>query len=655
MSRIRLATILVLTPIALGLPAAATAQAVHALRSPDAAIEVRVTAGERLSYDVAVSDTPLVAGATLAMTIDGRTLGRAPAVLGVARRSHDGTVRPPVRQKAEVLIDRYNELRLECEGGFAVVFRAYDEGVAYRFETTLPQPTVTVDAEEAVFRFTHDFVVYYPEELGFFSHNERHYLPRALRDLGPANLASLPAVVDAGAVKLALVESDVEDYPGLWLRGTPGAALAATFPPHPLKEDLRRDRDLHVVESAPFIARTAGTRSYPWRILAIARDDGALITNSLVYLLARPSQVEDTSWIRPGKVAWDWWNANNLHGVDFVAGVNTDTYLHFIDFAAAHGIEYVILDEGWYELGNVLEVVPAMDMEALTAHARRKGVGLILWVVWKTLDDQLDPALAQFEKWGVKGIKVDFMQRDDQPTVNFYHRISREAAKRRLLVDFHGSLRPALMTRTWPNLLTTEGVRGLEWNKWSAHVHPEHDATLPFTRMLLGPMDYTPGAMLNANRGGFAPVFARPMSQGTRCHQLALYVVYESPLQMLADSPSHYAREADAMAWLRAVPVVWDETRVLAARIADYVVVARRSGREWYVGAITDWTRRELDVDLSFLPEGTFEMDAYADGPNADRAAVDYRRSTSRVDRSSRLTIALAEGGGWVARIRPAP
>jgi alpha-glucosidase len=612
---------------------------------------VHISLGERITYDLLSDDRPLLKGATLSITIDGATLGKAPRLSKATPRSHDATVEPPVRQKAAAIREHYNELRLDLDGNYAVTFRAYDEGVAYQFETRLRATDVRVIAEEASFNFTGNHIVYYPEEESFFSHNERHFLPRALGDLAPKNIASLPAVVDANGIKVAIAESDVEDYPGLWLRGTSGNGLSALFPPYPLEEKLERDRDLRVVKTADYIARTRGTRSYPWRILGVARRDAELITNPLVYLLAKPSQISDTSWIRPGKVAWDWWNANNISGVDFKAGVNTATYKHYIDFASKHGIEYVILDEGWYRLGNVLDVVPEIDMNELTTYAKQRNVGLILWVIWKTFDDQLQPALDRFEKWGIRGIKVDFMQRDDQPVVDFYHRISREAAKRRMLVDFHGAIRPALMTRTWPNLMTAEGVRGLEWCKWSAHTHPEHDATLPFTRMFLGPMDYTPGAMVNAPKQSFVDVFERPMSQGTRAHQLALYVIFESPLQMLADSPSNYAREPEAMEWLARVPVVWDETRVVHARIGDFVVVARRSGSDWYIGGITDWERRELDVDLSFLPAGTFQMEAYEDGLNANRRGEDCKKVTSRVTSATKLKISLAEGGGWAARI----
>ena len=632
---------------------AAARQSDYRVLSPNRRVELRVNTAGRVRYDVLVGGRALLRDSTLSIDIDGRTLGRDPKVRGAKPRAHDAWVEPPVRQKSARVRDAYNELRLEFDGNYAVVFRVYDEGVAYRFETSLPQTEVKVYREEAGFNFAENYTAFYPQEESLFSHNERHYLPRPLKEIPPAAFASLPAVVDAGGVKVAVAESDVEDYPGLWLRGTGGNGLGAMFPPYPLKEELKGDRDFKVTEAADYIAVTKGTRTYPWRLLGVAERDGDLLTNHLVYLLQSPSRIQDTSWIRPGKVAWDWWNALNVYGVDFKSGVNTETYKYYIDFASRHGVEYVVLDEGWYKLGNVLEVAPGVNVEEIVNYGRQKNVGIILWVVWKTLDDQLAPALERFEKWGVKGIKVDFMQRDDQKVVNFYHNLSREAAKRRMLVDYHGGQRAALMTRTWPNIVSNEGVRGLEWSKWSADAHPEHNVTLPFTRMFLGPMDYTPGAMLNAQEKSFAKVFERPMSLGTRCHQLAMYVVYESPLQMLADSPSNYLREPESMEFLSAVPTVWDETRVLDGKIGDYVLVARRRGREWYVGAMTDWTARELEVDFSFLPEGEFKMDAYQDGVNAGRAASDYKKVSGRADRSTRLKINLAQGGGWAARLRP--
>ncbi|HEY4763067.1 MAG TPA: glycoside hydrolase family 97 protein [Candidatus Sulfotelmatobacter sp.] len=628
------------------------AQSSYDLRSPDGRIEIRIRSAEQLRYDVLLKGRAVLENCTISLDVEHKKLGLQPKLIDAKQRSFDQIVEPVVRQKFARIRENYNELKMNMDGGYDVVFRAYNEGAAYRFETSMPQQQVRIYGEESAFNFPSNFMVYYPQEDSFFSHNERKYVPQHLSEIAPEFLATLPAVVDVGGgAKVAIAESDLESYPGLWLKGTGGHGLAATFPPYPLKQSLTGDRDYKVVESADYIALTAGTRSFPWRVIGIADRDGDLLTNQIVYLLEKPSQVQDTSWIKPGKVAWDWWNANNVYGVDFKAGINTETYKYYIDFAAKYGIAYIILDEGWYKLGNVLEVVPEINMEKLTAYAKQKNVGIILWVVWKTLDDQLVPALDQFQKWGVKGIKVDFMQRSDQILIDYYHRVSRECAKRKMLVDFHGDQKPATMTRTWPNLISTEGVRGMEWSKWSAESEPKHNVTLPFTRMFLGPMDYTPGAMRNATKATFAPISSQPMALGTRCHQLAMYVVFESPLQMLSDSPSNYMREPEIMEFLAPVPTVWDETKVLDGRIADYVIVARRNGRDWYVGAMTDWTPRNLEIDLSFLPEGNFSMDAYQDGVNAERNASDYKKTTTPVNRTTKVKLQLVSGGGWAARI----
>jgi alpha-glucosidase len=640
--------------VVLGFVGWAAAQQDYSLRSPDGRIEVKIRPAERITYDVIFKGRALLQNSQLSINVDHAELGLNPRVISAKERTQDQVLEPPIRQKFAKIREHYNELSLQLGSGLTVVFRAYNEGVAYRFETALPQEQVKVYGEDALFNFAGDDTVYYPSEESFFSHNERKYLPEIMSQIAATSLATLPAVVDVGdGVKVAIAESDLEEYPGLWLKGTRGPALAATFPPYPLKESLERDRDFKVVESADYIAVTRGTRTYPWRVIGIAEKDGDLLTNQIVWLLQKPSQVQDTSWIKPGKVAWDWWNANNVYDVDFKSGVNTQTYKYYIDFAAKYGIPYIVLDEGWYKLGNVLDVVPEINIPEITAYGKQKNVGVILWVVWKSLDDQLIPALDQYEKWGIKGIKVDFMQRSDELLISYYHRVSAETAKRKMLVDFHGCQKTATMTRTWPNLISTEGVRGLEWDKWSAETDPLHDVTLPFTRMFLGPMDFTPGAMINAQKISFAPVFDRPMSLGTRCHQLAMYVVYESPLQMLADSPSNYLREPKIMEFLGPVPSVWDETRVLEGKIAEYVLVARRSGKEWYVGAMTNWTPRELEVDLSLLPEGKYSMNSYQDGVNADRYGSDYQQVKTNVSQSTKLKVKLAPGGGWAARIQP--
>ena len=644
---------IVLLAFAVMASAIAAAQSSYDLKSPDNRIEVRIRTSGQLRYDVLLRGNALLENATLSLDVEHKKLGLQPKVTNAKSGSNDQVIEPVVRQKFAKIRDHYNELRLTMEGGYAVLFRAYNEGVAYRFETTLPDKQVKVYGEEANFKFPSNFVVYYPQEDTFYSHNERKYLPQHLSEIAPMFIATLPAVVDVGnGAKLAIAESDLSDYPGLWLRGgAPQFALQGTFPPYPLKEQQTSDRDYKVVEAADYIAVTSGTRTFPWRVLGIADHDGDLITNQLVYLLESPSKVQDTSWIKPGKVAWDWWNDWNIDGVDFHAGINTKTYEYYVDFAAKYGLPYIILDDGWYKLGDLLTVTPDLNMEELVSYAKQKNVGLILWASWKTLDDQLIPALDQFEKWGIKGIKVDFMQRSDQIMINYFDKVCREAAKRHMLVDFHGDQKPATMTRTWPNLINTEGVRGMEWSKWSWESEPAHNVSLPFTRMFLGPLDFTPGAMRNATKQTFAPIMSQPMAMGTRCQQLAMYVVYEAPLQMLSDSPSNYLREPEAMEFLSAVPTVWDETRMLDAKMSEYVLLARRNGSDWYVGGMTNWTPRDLEVDFSFLPDGNFTLDSYEDGVNADRNASDYRKTTRPVNKSTRLKIHLAPGGGFAARV----
>ena len=635
--------------------AAAAKDPAYSLLSPDKKIEVKISAGGILQYAVNYDGRPLLAPSTISMTLDGgRVVGRGTRVREAKTRSVNEILKPVVKQKAAEIPDRFNELTVSFVGDYALIVRAYDDGVAYRFATSFKDP-VTVVSEQAEFAFPQDQKLWFPEEESFQSHSERKFKYISLSEVTDKKFACCPALVDvSGGPKVAITEADLEDYAGLYLTGAADSPtkLVGKFPAFALKEEAKNDRNVPVVERAPYLAKTSGRRSYPWRVLMIAAKDGGLIESPLIYRLAKPS-TGDFSWVKPGKVAWDWWNDLNLAGVDFRAGVNTATYKYFIDFASKNGIEYVILDEGWYKLGDLLSVVPAVDVEEIVAYGKSKNVGIILWAIWKTLDDQLEKAMEQFSKWGVAGLKVDFMQRDDQWMVNYYYKIAAETAKRRLLLDFHGAYKPTGLYRTFPNVLTSEGVMGLEHNKWSRDMTPEHNVTLPFTRMAAGPMDYTPGAMVNGAMKNFQIIYNQPMSQGTRCHQLAMYVVYESPLQMLADSPTNYLREPECLDFLSKVPSVWDETRVPEAKVGDYVLAVRRSGSNWYVGAMTDGTPRELTLDLSFLGEGSYEMTLYQDGLNADRNGNDYKLIKRTVTRADRIPLKLAAGGGGAARIEP--
>jgi alpha-glucosidase len=455
------------------------------------------------------------------------------------------------------------------------------------------------------------------------------------------------------------MEADLFSYPGMFVvGGSEGERiLRGKFSPYPKKEAaLKRsyadERDFAVIEAEEFIAKTSGKRSYPWRVLVITDDDRHLVENETVFKLARPLAIKDTSWIKPGLVAWDWWNANNITGVPFKAGINTETYKAYIDFASDYAIPYIILDEGWSRTtGNIVETSPDIDLPELVRYSRAKGVGLVLWVLSNPLNNRMEEALDLYSRWGVKGIKVDFMQRDDQKMVDFYWRLAERAAEHRLLVDFHGAYKPAGLRRAYPNVLTREGLCGLEHNKWSRDETPHQDLILPFVRMVPGPMDYTPGAMANAQAKDFAPIFDVPMSQGTRAHQLAMYAVYESPLQMLADSPSRYRKEDECVAFISRMPVVWHETRVLAGKVGEYIAVARRHGDSWYVGAMAD-EPVSLEVTLDFLDK-TYRAVIFRDGPNAERNGVDYEREEKILHPDNSVRIVMARGGGWIARLDP--
>ena len=622
------------------------------LSSPDRQLRVTIDTGDHLALAVNHRGTPLVLPTPIGMTLSGiGTLGDKPRVTGQQRHSVDSIVRPLVAQKSREVRDHYNAVQLDFAGGYALEVRAYDEGIAYRFRTSLPGQ-VTVEDEQAGVNLRPQDTLYWPQEKSMQSHNEHYYQALSIGDAA-GKLVGVPALVRNGGLHLVFTESGLRDYPGLYLHGEP-AGLKAIFPKVALAETARDDRNVPVTQEAPYIARTEGKRAFPWRILGIAADAGSLLLNQMPYLLADPQELKDTSWIKPGKVAWDWYNGNKLYGVPFKAGLDTRTYRHYIDFAADNGLEYIIMDEGWYKLGDLLSVKPEIDMPELMTYAKQRGVGIILWTSWKTLDSQMTAALDQFARWGAAGIKVDFMQRSDQWMVNYYERVAREAAARHLLVDFHGSFKPSGLQRTWPNVLTFEGVKGLENNKWSDKQTPEHDVTLPFIRMFAGPVDYTPGAMSNAHRKDFVASFDRPMSQGTRAHQLAMYVIYESPLQMLADSPSQYRANPTSLEFIRQVPVEWDESRVLHAQLGRYVAMARRRGDTWYVGAMTGTDGCDLDLDLSFLGEGSYQMDSMEDGPNAAVFATDVQKGSVSVTRGSRMTMRLAPGGGWAAIIRKA-
>ena len=514
--------------------------------------------------------------------------------------------------------------------------RVYDNGAAYRFETARRGETVVED-ETAEFNFASDNDTYWTRERNpdFISHCEAFFERKRLSELERSVYAYLPVYfATPGGTRMVVTETDLEDYPCMFLFGGEGRRLRAEFPPVVLESRLKEgsDRNEEFLRKADYIAVTEGTRTYPWRVVTVDEDDRALLENYLPYQLASKAVEGDASWVRPGKISWDWWNGLNVYGVDFEAGVNTATYKYFIDFAARYGLEYILLDEGWsVSTLNIREPRREVDLKEIVRYGNEKGVGVILWTLWNPMKKDLTGILDTYRDWGVKGIKIDFMQRSDQEMVNFYEQIARAAYDRGLLVDFHGSFKPAGLQRKYPNVLSFEGVYGMENDKCSKDITPAHDCVLPFTRMVAGPMDYTPGATVNATAADFSVSWSHPMSQGTRAHQAALYVIYESA----------------------AVPTVWDQTAALHASAGEYAAVARRNGDRWYIGAITDWTGRDMEIDLSFLGEGRYRMQYFADGVNADSYAQDFRTGEREVTREDKLNVRLASGGGWAAILTP--
>jgi alpha-glucosidase len=623
------------------------------LLSPDKKIQLTVHTRDKLSYDVTVDGKNILAGATLGMVVNNDiALGTKAKVKKTEKKTVDESVNVDVPTRARTVRNNYNELAILFNDNYSVAFRVFNDGVAYRFITGF-KDSITVKTEEADFNFAGNYTGWFHEDKSFFSSYERPYVNCTLKDFTPERFAGIPALVDTkDNVKVAITETDLEDYCGMWLSGAGSNSLKAVFPKYPVAFTFRNDRSEEPTERATYLAKTKGTRSFPWRILALVRSDAELFTNQLPFLLAKPNQVGDVSWIKPGKVAWDWWNDNNVYDVGFRAGVNTETYKYNIDFAAKYGIEYIIIDEGWSELRNLLQLTSNINLEEVISYGKQKNVGVILWVIWKTLDIQMEAALDNFVKLGAKGIKVDFMDRDDQPMVNYYWRVARECAKRKLLVDFHGAYKPAGLHRAYPNVINYEGVRGNEYNKFADDITPKHTVTFPFLRMWAGPLDFTPGSMNNVNMEYYKTVFNNPFTMGTRCNQMAMFVIYEAPLQMLCDNATNYYKEPDCTGFIAKVPVTWDDTRVFDAKISEYIALARKKGNEWFVGCMTNPDARELTLDFSFLDEGrTYNAEIFQDGINADRNAKDYKKVTQTLKKGDKLTVKLAPGGGWVARI----
>ncbi len=643
-----------------------SAQKTYQLESPDKKLQTVVTIGDDIRFSMTHEGSEVLASSPISMTLqNGVVLGEKSRVSKVMRGVADKSIPSPLYKKSEVQ-DVYNEVTFAFRGNYGLVFRAYNDGLAYRFTTKMKDSIVVVD-EEAYFNFPADYSAFAPYvnntkatfEEQYMNSFEQPYVYEPITKLNSKRLMFLPLLVELeGGKKLCITEADLEDYPGMFLNNsTTQPALKPVFAPYPKvkKQGGHNNLQMLVEEREHYIAKTKGTRSFPWRVFVVSAEDRQLADCDMVYRLASPCRVKDLSWIKPGKVAWEWWNDWNIDGVDFRAGINNDTYKYYIDFASEHGIEYVILDEGWAVnlKADLMQVIPEINLQELVDYGKSKNVGIILWAGYYAFDRDMENVVKHYAEMGVKGFKVDFMDRDDQEMMNFLYRAAETCARYQMMVDFHGICKPTGLQRTYPNVINYEGVYGLENLKWAAQTHdmPKYDVTIPFIRMLAGPMDYTQGAMRNAIRSNYFPVNSEPMSQGTRCHQLATYVIFESPLNMLCDNPSNYRREAECTNFIADIPTVWDKTVALDGKVGEYVAIARQHGNDWYVGALTNWDARELTLDLSFLGEGNYTLELFKDGINADRAARDYKKEVISVPADRKVTIKMAPGGGWAAKI----
>lgn len=632
------------------------------LQSPDAQLKVEVRlGGEQLEYSVRDSEGVVLDWSHVGLELEGGIhCGQAPQVVARTMSRKSETIQAPLYRQSEFTVT-YEELDLQLNEHYGIAFRAYNDGVAYRFYTMFEEP-VKVQNEQAEFHFDQDYTAYIAYSTGkedpFATSFENQYEKVALSQAKTSTLAFTPTTIDLGkGRKVTIAESDLESYPGMFLKPTGKGGFQGAFAPVPLEyQPDSSAKQFKVKTYGTVIAETVGSRTYPWRILIVTQKDSELPVNNLIYALAAPSRIADPSWIHAGKAAWDWWSEWGVYGVDFRVGANTRTYQHFIDFAAKYGLEYVMLDASWFHLdsGNMLKTTDQVDMPKVAQYAKEKGVGIVLWSVFATLDAQLEEACKYYSELGIKGFKVDFLERDDQKAVEQAYRIAEVAAKYGLILDYHGFYKPTGLNRTWPNVVNFEGVFGLEQVKWTAQETPMplYDVTMPFIRMMAGPVDYTPGAMRNANRNDFKAIYKNPMSQGTRIHQLAEYVVFDSPFAMLCDTPTLYEQEPEYTRFLASIPVGVDETRVLEGELGQFIITARRKGETWFVGGLTNWEARKASFPLSFLKPGvTYQATLYQDGVNAERRGEDYTVKRFQATAQTQIDLRMARGGGFVLKL----
>ena len=648
--------------VLLFLSANVCAQRVYELASPDGKLTATVSVGDQITYTLSHEATNILSASPVSMTLQsGETFGKATRGVRAQQTTVNRTVEAPFYKKSHV-VENYNELALTFNGNYGLIFRAYNNGLAYRF-TSSRRGEIVIAEEEIGLNFAKDFktfAAYSISQGGFdsqsFSSFEGPYVHLPLSELDPEKYFYLPFLVELdGGKKLCVTEVDLYAYPGAWFSGNASQTLTARHARYP-KQFSPMTYSYSVTERENFIAKTTGTRAFPWRLMIVAENEAALLECEMVYSIAEPCRIPDVSWIKPGLVIWDWWHDTALAGVDFQSGMNTQTFKHYVDFAHKYGLQYVLVDAGWYSNEDSIRatVKQEMDIAELVRYGNSKNVGIFLWVSYRGFHHDMEGISRKFSELGVKGFKIYFQDRDDQEIADYVYAAAEICAKHKLLINFHGIHKPTGLQRTFPNVINYEGVMGLEWVKFGNQQRLDlvtNDVIFPFIRMVAGPVDYTPGAMRNANRENFRIVNTEPMSQGTRCRQLAAYIVFEAPLNMISDRPSNYEKEQETINFMAKIPTVWEQTVALENKIGEYVSVARRNGNQWYIAGLTNWDERELTLDLSFLGEGSYKAELFTDGVNANRIAEDYKKEIIDVPANRKITVKMAQGGGFAARI----
>ena len=646
---------LLLILVLMGISCYAYSQKKIVLTSPNGELQVSLNITDKIYYDISFNNDVLLENNYLQLSLKNEVLGQNPKLSNQKRSQIKTQSQPIVPLKYSTVKDEYNQLLLNFKGDYSVEFRAYNDGVAYRFITNKKVSEVEVVNEDFAVNFPNEYLLHLQQPGGFKTAYEEPYTHLSSKEWKASDKMSvLPVLIDTKKqYKILISESDLSDYPCLFLKGNGNNGMTSIFPKVPLEFGEDGDRSLKILKEADYIAKTSGKRNYPWRYFVITKDDKQLMENTMTYNLSTKNQLSDVSWIKPGQVSWEWWNDASPYGpdVNFVSGYNLDTYKYYIDFASKFGIPYIIMDEGWaMSTRDPYTPNPKVDVHELIRYGKEKNVGIVLWLTWLVVENNFD-VFKTFQEWGVKGVKIDFMDRSDQWMVNYYERVAKEAAKYNILVDFHGSFKPAGLEYKYPNVLSYEGVRGMEQMGGCV---PDNSVYFPFMRNAVGPMDYTPGAMISMQPNVYCGHRPNSGSIGTRAYQLALFVIFESGLQMLADNPTLYYRNLDCTEFITQVPTTWDETIALAAEVGEYAIVAKRKGDKWYIGGMTNnkETERIFDINLNFLNAGkNYRMTSFEDGINAGRQAMDYRKKESLVKQNDKVTIKMVRNGGFAAVI----